>query len=81
MSDGIYIHCTHLIPVDFAQRPNVLLSVGLVAEEVEKVCSPLLSRNASSVELPDIVFHVGQEVVKTSDGSLQVQQEVGSLMS
>jgi len=71
----------HLVPVDFAKCSSVLLRLGLTTKPVEQVSSPLLGRDALAVEGLDVVFHVWQEVVQTSDGSLEVEQEVRTLSS
>lgn len=68
-----------VIPVNLAERTDVLLTVLLVLEEVEQVGAPLFGRNALPGEGLDVVLHVWQEVLKTADCALQMQQEVGSL--
>lgn len=67
---------THLIPVDLAQRADVLLRVCLTAKPVEEVCTPLLGGDALSVEGLDVVFHVRQEVVQPADGAFEMEEEV-----
>jgi hypothetical protein len=67
---------THVIPVDLAERAEVLLSVGLAAKVVEEVKAELLCRDRRACEGLDVVFDVGQEVVETADCALQVKEEV-----
>jgi hypothetical protein len=44
------------------------------------VVAPLLSGDRSVGECLDVVLHVGKEVLKTTDGALKVEEEVGALL-
>ncbi len=65
------------IPVDLVERVSGL---RVALEEFEKVLTPFLSGNGTVVESVEVALGVRKEVLKTSDGALKVEEEVGALL-
>lgn len=74
-------HDTHLVKVDLSKLLQVLVRIGLLAKVVKEVSIPLVGGDRRVGKGLDVVLHVGDKVLKTANSALEVEEEVGTLLS
>lgn len=70
----------YLVPVDLVlELMHDLFAIADASEKVEEMSTPLVGSNGCTREGCNVRLDVWQEDIETSDETLEVQEEVGSL--